>query len=489
MPYIGQPNANVLRFRYQVQSTDSDLDGIQIATALVRNGATFADVHGRPIDASLLQFATIDSSGILVNGSAPYVTSITRLDPNPATSGTIRFGVTFSQAVTGVTIDDFALDANGPTGAAVTSFTGSGENYVVTSSIGSGDGTLRLRVMDDDSIVDANLFQLGGVGEGNGEFAYGQGYTIRTSTATPTFNNVLTDGHMDLVLQVLPGDWYGFWYGEGWWETADTVVSAGPDAKLTRPAVPRGTFWALPQVSRFGFFRKRFLYNSVARVGAYFNNDGDFASYFESDSRVNATAPWIKLQLLDVRGPEGGDFSLYQSGITVPTVFMSSVDSIGPDDAAWVPNLDHIHYNWAFSKPGLYQVDIAASGYIDANKSGTYEPGVDPLSESQIITLHFGVELKAQDDSFTVSGNQLLRGSVTLNDQSEWGVGAATVSIESTTTKGSLSLQPNGSFAYQPSVTFDGTDSFTYRLTNPGGGFTTATVTITAQRDLNSMQC
>ena len=42
-----------------------------------------------------------------------------------------------------------------------------------------------------------------------------------------------------------------------------------------------------------------------------------------------------------------------------------------------------------------------------------------------------------------------------------------------------MSLQPNGSFTYQPSPAFDGSDSFTYRLTNPRGGFTTATVSIT----------
>jgi surface-anchored protein len=158
---------------------------------------------------------------------------------------------------------------------------------------------------------------------------------------------------------------------------------------------------------------------------------------------------------------------------------MASANGIGPEDTAWIPNLDHIHYNWAFSKPGLYQVDVVASGYIDFNQSGTYEPGVDPLSESQIITLHFAVELSAKDDAFEVTGRATLRGSVTLNDQSEWGIASSTTTVESTTTKGTLLLQPNGSFTYQPSAAFDGSDSFTYRLNNPNGGFTTATVTIT----------
>jgi hypothetical protein len=85
-----------------------------------------------------------------------------RLDATPATTSSVRFAVTFSESVTGVTIDDFRLDANGPAGAAITSVTGSGNSYVVTANIGSGDGTLKLRVLDDDSITDATSHPLGG---------------------------------------------------------------------------------------------------------------------------------------------------------------------------------------------------------------------------------------------------------------------------------------------------------------------------------------
>ena len=483
VPYVGQPNANVLRFRYQVQSTDLDLDGIQVATSVTLNGAVLTDVHNRSIDASFVQFAGVNTSGILVNGGAPYVTGITRLDANPATSPTVRFGVTFSEVVTGVTNDDFALDANGPTGATITSVTGSGSSYVVTASIGTGDGTLRLRVLDNDSIVDTDSYQLGGVGLGNGEFAYGQGYTIRTSTATPTFNNVVTDGHLDVVLQVLPGDWYGFWYGAGWWETADTLISAGPDARATRPAGAMWDFLGASAGEPVWIFPETFSATTPwPGVGAYFNNAGDFASYFEADPRVNGTAPWIKMQLLDVRGPEGGDFSLYQSGITAPNVFMTSANGIGPEDAAWIPNLDHIHYNWAFSKPGLYQVDIAASGYIDANQSGTYEPGIDPLSESQIITLHFGVELKPTisdiSNRFVVEGNSTLAIPFTVAD-----VETPAADLVVTATSSNQAVIPNGNIVLAGSGA-----NRTIRLTAIEGqiGVSTITVTVTDAAGLQS---
>jgi surface-anchored protein len=485
VPYVGQPNANVLRFRYQVQSTDLDLDGIQVATSVTLNGAVLTDVHNRSIDASFVQFAGVNTSGILVNGGAPYVTGITRLDANPATSPTVRFGVTFSEVVTGVTNDDFALDANGPTGATITSVTGSGSSYVVTASIGTGDGTLRLRVLDNDSIVDTDSYQLGGVGLGNGEFAYGQGYTIRTSTATPTFNNVVTDGHLDVVLQVLPGDWYGFWYGAGWWETADTLISAGPEAKAIRPTGATWDFLGASAGEPVWIFPETFSATTPwPGVGAYFNNAGDFASYFEADPRVNGTAPWIKMQLLDVRGPEGGEFSLYQSGITAPNVFMTSANGIGPEDAAWIPNLDHIHYNWAFSKPGLYQVDIAASGYIDANQSGTYEPGIDPLSESQIITLHFGVELKPTisdiSNRFVVEGNSTPAIPFTVTD-----VETPAADLVVTATSSNQSVIPNGNIILGGSGE-DRTISSTSVLDQIGS--TTITVTVTDAGGLQTVE-
>ncbi|MCC6508448.1 MAG: choice-of-anchor M domain-containing protein [Pirellulaceae bacterium] len=119
------------------------------------------------------------------------------------------------------------------------------------------------------------------------------------------------------------------------------------------------------------------------------------------------------------------------------------------------------------------------SGYLDGNANNSLDAS-DVFVESGIKTMVFHVDtLGAINDAFSVSGQEMLRGSVTLNDQWDDGIGNYAASVQTTTTKGALSLQPNGSFTYQPSATFDGSDSFTYRLTNERGGFTTATVTIT----------
>lgn len=108
----------------------------------------------------------------------PTVSGITRADLNPAYAASVRFTVTFSKEVTGVDQADFTLSAPGLTGASISTVSGSGATYLVTVNTGAGAGTLRLEVVDNDSIRDAGDTPLGGVGAGNGNFAAGESYTV-----------------------------------------------------------------------------------------------------------------------------------------------------------------------------------------------------------------------------------------------------------------------------------------------------------------------
>jgi probable HAF family extracellular repeat protein len=90
--------------------------------------------------------------------------------------------------VTGVDPTDFTLTNTGAvTGAAVTSVTGSGTTYFVTVNTGSGDGTIKLNLIDNDSIASYLGAHLGGLGAGNGNFTTGPAYTIdKTPPAAPS---------------------------------------------------------------------------------------------------------------------------------------------------------------------------------------------------------------------------------------------------------------------------------------------------------------
>ena len=87
--------------------------------------------------------------------SPPTVLSIVRASPNPITTTTVNYTVTFSEAVTGVGESDFALNVSGVSGATISGITGSspGAIYTVMINSGSGTGTLRLDIPSGSATI------------------------------------------------------------------------------------------------------------------------------------------------------------------------------------------------------------------------------------------------------------------------------------------------------------------------------------------------
>jgi hypothetical protein len=124
------------------------------------------------------------------NFSPPRLNSIVRAGASLTSAASVDFIVTFSESVTGVdtvgpSFDDFTLTTVGVSGATVSGISGSGSLYTVTIETGSGDGTIRLDLIDDDSIEGENTATpLGGAGAGNGDFTSGEVYTIDKTPPT-----------------------------------------------------------------------------------------------------------------------------------------------------------------------------------------------------------------------------------------------------------------------------------------------------------------
>jgi hypothetical protein len=120
--------------------------------------------------------------GFYAPGQGPSVQTVARASANPATQNTsVSYAVTFNESVMGVDATDFHLTTSGLTGANVTGVTGAGATYNVTIDTGmpaSAGATLRLDVVDDDTIFDAGGDLLGGAGVGNGNFTSGDVYTV-----------------------------------------------------------------------------------------------------------------------------------------------------------------------------------------------------------------------------------------------------------------------------------------------------------------------
>jgi hypothetical protein len=126
----------------------------------------------------------------------PKVLSVNRTTYNPMFQSQVydptgldqvTFEVTFSQPVSGVDESDFAPAMHGGVANASIASVAEGKDgttYTVVVNTGEGDGELGLTVNDDDSIAGGGG-PLGGVGPGNGYFAYGANYTIQRSAGLP----------------------------------------------------------------------------------------------------------------------------------------------------------------------------------------------------------------------------------------------------------------------------------------------------------------
>jgi hypothetical protein len=162
----------------------------------------------------------------IIDRALPTVVSSVRANPSPTSDSSNNFIVTFSEIVTGVDKGDFTLVKTGTPVAFMSAVTGSGSVYTITVK-SRGNGTIRLEVADNDTIVDLALNPLGGVGIANGDFAAGETYTVNNSGGDTTgvfrpsngllfLKNTNTAGFADLAINYgtggdfpVTGDWDG----------------------------------------------------------------------------------------------------------------------------------------------------------------------------------------------------------------------------------------------------------------------------------------
>ena len=223
---------------------DNQVNVLALSGSAVYVGGNYKAISGE----SRSYFAQFDDT------TPPTVSSVERVSASTTNSSSVQFSVTFSEPVTGVDTSDFTPTTTGTlSGVSVNGVTGAGASYTVTVNTGTGDGTLRLDVVDDDSIADGASLPLGGVGAGNGDYTSGQSYTIdRTgptvsisSTApdptetspipvTVTFNE-WTNGFEEGDLTVVNGTVSNFW-GWGDWFEFDLIPAAPGLVSVDIPA-------------------------------------------------------------------------------------------------------------------------------------------------------------------------------------------------------------------------------------------------------------
>jgi hypothetical protein len=110
--------------------------------------------------------------------------------------------VGFSESVAGLDLADFDLTTTGTTVTTVTLVAGGPTTYTVTVNTGSGDGMIRLDLLDDDSILDGAGNPLGGAGASNGDYRAGPAYTIDKTPPTVSMTTTLLDPTLQSVIPV-----------------------------------------------------------------------------------------------------------------------------------------------------------------------------------------------------------------------------------------------------------------------------------------------
>jgi hypothetical protein len=181
-----------------------DSDGSQAINGDSFYGAISADGQYVAFHSDAANLVSTDGNGFLdvfLHGNdftPPQVISITRAGADPTSAASVDFTVTFSESVAGVDGDDFSLFTNGVSGTAISGVSGAGATRTITVNTGSGDGTIRLDLLDDDTITDLLGYVLGGTGPDNGNFS-GEEYTV-----DKTIPIITSDGGGDTASLSIP---------------------------------------------------------------------------------------------------------------------------------------------------------------------------------------------------------------------------------------------------------------------------------------------
>lgn len=166
------------------------------------------------------------------------------------------------------------------------------------------------------------------------------------------------------------------------------LLSSIPPAFEFIGAQPGEPFWILPQNAGSGA-----LPLGIAVEQA---DSGRLCLWNPGDSRGADTEDlWFELRLLDVRGPADANFAMWQADALRPPVVFASTheDGITAEDVFYISDGSHVHMNWGFTKPGLYEVDFCVATVLrcDEQLAADWAPLGDGIfnGDCQVDTLDF----------------------------------------------------------------------------------------------------
>ncbi|WP_191601785.1 Ig-like domain-containing protein [Marinomonas algicola] len=185
--YVNSNNDRVVWLSLDDNTTyDASVDHLlTLESSDVNNYSYVYKYSGSPLAVGTNTFYFRDdyySSGYVASDIVSIIFSATTIPENkPASSTAVDYTVTFTSAVSNVTIDDFQLTTTGTASGNISEINGSGTTYTVTVDSLEGEGTTRLDIKAGTDIIDNQ----------NTLFAeYNSGTVHTVDTVAPTVTSI-----------------------------------------------------------------------------------------------------------------------------------------------------------------------------------------------------------------------------------------------------------------------------------------------------------
>ena len=206
--YTSGSGTSTLTFNYSIQSGDLSSDLDYVATnSLSLNGGTIRDAAANNATLTLASPGAANSLGsnkaIVVDGAVPFVNSTVPDGGAVSTDTSVVFTVNFSESVSNISTDDFALGTTGgATGTIASVSASSGSSVTVTVSGIAGNGSIKLNLNASTNITDA------AGNSGPAAYTSGTAHTVAIPTApdAPTIGTATAGDGQVSVTFTAPGN-------------------------------------------------------------------------------------------------------------------------------------------------------------------------------------------------------------------------------------------------------------------------------------------
>jgi surface-anchored protein len=207
------------------------------------------------------------------------------------------------------------------------------------------------------------------------------------------------DIHVDLAMPYVGGQWEAFVFtgtvhGEGSYAPNQALLLVNETTMRTRPVGPQFDFIGVPegstiwQLSSSQVPGQLYLgveadYSFDGSIRMLPSNTTNWKSWDPDGAGPTGTFRYVELSIQAVRGP--GFFSAWDFPNFAPRAWVASADGIDGSDEFHQLVRSHSHYNWAFTAPGDYEIDLQARTFLGPNS----DPGTEVMSH--VETFHFRV--------------------------------------------------------------------------------------------------